>query len=59
MSDIKYCGGCRQELPTAAFHKSTTAQDGLQYRCKMCRKRYERMSNERRRAVRQRDRLQH
>ncbi|QNL30514.1 HNH endonuclease [Gordonia phage SpeedDemon] len=34
----KYCPGCQEVLPASRFHKNKASADGLQYRCKGCRK---------------------
>lgn len=34
----KYCGKCRQDLPTTQFSKNSRREDGLQYKCKSCNK---------------------
>lgn len=34
---MKRCSRCRQGFPLAAFHKCTSAADGLQNNCKSCR----------------------
>ena len=34
----KYCGGCRQDLPTTQFSKNRKTGDGLQFKCKSCNK---------------------
>ena len=36
----KYCHGCNRRLPRREFHKDNGAPDGLQSRCKQCRRGY-------------------
>lgn len=35
---MKICQKCKQEKPLSAFGKHSSNRDGLQYRCKLCRK---------------------
>ena len=37
---IKYCSDCEKILPRNSFSVSSTEPDGLQWRCKSCRKKY-------------------
>ena len=36
---VKLCTGCNTSLPVNEFWKNSAAPDGLNYRCKLCRKR--------------------
>lgn len=39
-SDTKWCGRCKENLPTSHFAKNKVKKDGLQERCRKCRSKH-------------------
>ena len=37
----KFCPKCEQDKATCEFHKNRSNKDGLDYRCKLCKKQEE------------------
>ena len=40
MVELKRCGICASDLPPSEFHRDSRAKDGLQWRCKSCKRQY-------------------
>lgn len=51
---MKVCTGCREEKPTTEFHRSSGTKDGLQYRCRSCRRAWREENFEREQVTRRR-----
>ena len=41
MEKLKVCSTCKEEKPVSSFHKNKSQYDGLNGKCKVCRKEYD------------------